>query len=412
MSTLREEALHMHRVHQGKLETVSKVKVENAKDLSLAYSPGVAEPCKAIYDDKSKVYEYTMKGNMVAVVTDGTAVLGLGNIGPEASLPVMEGKAVLFKSFAGVDAFPLALNTNDVDKIVETVKLLEPTFGGVNLEDIAAPSCFIIEERLKKETNIPVFHDDQHGTAIVTVAGLVNALKLVGKKMSEIKVVANGAGAAGIAIMKLLYHYGVRDIIMCDTKGAIYEGRPHGMNAVKDEIAKYTNRDRVQGSLTDVIKGSDVFVGVSAEGALTKEMVHTMNENAIIFAMANPNPEIMPAEAKEAGAAVVGTGRSDFPNQVNNVLAFPGIFRGALDTHATQINEDMKIAAVRAIAELVSDEELNADYIIPGPFDPRVAPQVAAYVAKAAMETGVARRKVDPSEVAEKTKLLATIGKQ
>jgi malate dehydrogenase (oxaloacetate-decarboxylating) len=401
----------MHRVHQGKLETVSKVKVENAKDLSLAYSPGVAEPCKAIYDDKSKVYEYTMKGNMVAVVTDGTAVLGLGNIGPEASLPVMEGKAVLFKSFAGVDAFPLALNTNDVDKIVETVKLLEPTFGGVNLEDIAAPNCFIIEERLKKEANIPVFHDDQHGTAIVTAAGLVNALKLVGKTMSEIRVVANGAGAAGIAIIKLLYRYGVRDIIMCDTKGAIYEGRPTGMNAVKEEVAKYTNRDRMQGALAEVIKGADVFIGVSVEGALTQDMIRTMKKNAIIFAMANPNPEIMPADAKEAGAAVVGTGRSDFPNQVNNVLAFPGIFRGALDVHATQINEEMKVAAVQAIAELISVEELNADYIIPAPFDPRVAPQVAAYVAKAAMETGVARRKVDPLEVAEKTRQLASIGK-
>lgn len=412
LSTLREEALHMHRVHQGKLETVSKVKVENAKDLSLAYSPGVAEPCKVIYDDKSKVYEYTMKGNMVAVVTDGTAVLGLGNIGPEASLPVMEGKAVLFKSFAGVDAFPIALNTNDVDKIVETVKLMEPTFGGVNLEDIAAPNCFIIEERLKKETNIPVFHDDQHGTAIVTVAGLVNALKLVGKKMSDIKVVANGAGAAGIAIIKLLYRYGVRDIIMCDTKGAIFEGRSVGMNPVKNEVAKYTNKNRVEGSLAEVIQDADVFIGVSAEGALTQEMVRTMNNDAIIFAMANPNPEIMPDMAKAAGAAVVGTGRSDFPNQVNNVLAFPGIFRGALDVHATQINEEMKIAAVQAIAELVSEEELSADYIIPAPFDVRVAPQVAAYVAKSAMETGVARRQVDPQEVAERTRNLAIIGKE
>lgn len=363
LSTLREEALHMHKVHQGKLETVSKVKVENAKDLSLAYSPGVAEPCKEIYDDKSKVYEYTMKGNMVAVVTDGTAVLGLGNIGPEASLPVMEGKAVLFKSFAGVDAFPIALNTNDVDKIVETVKLMEPTFGGVNLEDIAAPNCFIIEERLKKETNIPIFHDDQHGTAIVTVAGLVNALKLVGKKMSDIKVVANGAGAAGIAIIKLLYRYGVRDIIMCDRKGAIYDGRPTGMNPVKDEVAKYTNKNRIEGSLADVVQGADVFIGVSAEGALTEEMVRTMNDDAIIFAMANPVPEIMPELAKAAGAAVVGTGRSDFANQVNNVLAFPGIFRGALDVHATQINEEMKMAAVQAIAELVAEDELNADYI-------------------------------------------------
>jgi len=409
--TLREEALHMHRINKGKLESKSKVPVRNAHDLSLAYSPGVAEPCKDIYEKPETVYDYTMKGNMVAVVSDGTAVLGLGNIGPEAALPVMEGKAVLFKSFAGVDAFPICLNTSDVDKIIETVKLLEPTFGGVNLEDIAAPNCFVIEERLKKETNIPIFHDDQHGTAIVTVAGLVNALKLIGKKMTEIKVVASGAGAAGIAIIKLLYHYGVRDIIMCDTKGAIYEGRPHGMNAVKAEVAKFTNRDNLSGSLEDVIKGADVFIGVSVAGALTKEMVASMNSDAIIFAMANPVPEIMPDEAKEAGARVIGTGRSDFPNQVNNVLAFPGIFRGALDVRATHINEAMKIAAVHAIANLISEDELNPDYVIPGPFDPRVAPNVAAAVAKAAMETGVARIKVDPEEVKEKTKRLALIGK-
>ncbi|WP_099352009.1 NAD(P)-dependent malic enzyme [Fredinandcohnia onubensis] len=407
--TLREEALHIHQIHKGKLESKSKVPVRNAKDLSLAYSPGVAEPCKAIYDDKSKVYEYTMKGNMVAVVSDGTAVLGLGNIGPEASLPVMEGKAVLFKSFAGVDAFPICLNTTDVDKIVETVKLLEPTFGGVNLEDIAAPNCFVIEERLKKEANIPVFHDDQHGTAIVTVAGLVNALKLVGKKMSEIKVVANGAGAAGIAIIKLLYRYGVRDIIMCDSRGAIYEGRTFGMNDVKAEVAKYTNRNRLEGSLADVLQDADVFIGVSVAGALTADMVKTMNQDPIIFAMANPNPEIMPDEALEAGAKVVGTGRSDFPNQVNNVLAFPGIFRGALDARATHINEQMKVAAVEAIASLVSPEELRSDYVIPAPFDPRVAPAVAASVAKAAMETGVARITVNPEEVAEKTRRLAII---
>jgi malate dehydrogenase (oxaloacetate-decarboxylating) len=409
--TLREEALHMHRINKGKLESKSKVEVKNAKDLSLAYSPGVAEPCKDIYESPEKVYDYTMKGNMVAVVSDGTAVLGLGNIGPEAALPVMEGKAVLFKSFAGVDAFPICLNTTDVEKIIETVKLLEPTFGGVNLEDIAAPNCFVIEERLKKETNIPVFHDDQHGTAIVTAAGLVNALKLVGKKMNEIKVVANGAGAAGIAIIKLLYSYGVRDIIMCDTKGAIYEGRPQGMNAVKAEVAKFTNRDNQKGQLADVIKGADVFIGVSAAGALTKEMVSTMNPNAIIFAMANPDPEIMPDEAKAAGAMVVGTGRSDFPNQVNNVLAFPGIFRGALDVRATHINEKMKVAAVEAIAGLIREDELNADYVIPGPFDPRVAPAVAAAVAKAAMETGVARLKMDPQEIKEKTQKLAIIGK-
>lgn len=409
--TLREEALHMHRINKGKLESKSKVPVRNAHDLSLAYSPGVAEPCKDIYEKPELVYDYTMKGNMVAIVTDGTAVLGLGNIGPEAALPVMEGKAVLFKSFAGVDAFPICLNTTDVEKIIETVKLLEPTFGGVNLEDIAAPNCFVIEERLKKETNIPIFHDDQHGTAIVTTAGLVNALKVVGKKMTEIKVIANGAGAAGIAIIKLLHSYGVRDIIMCDTKGAIYEGRPQGMNAVKAEVAKFTNRDNITGSLEDAIKGADVFIGVSVAGALTKEMIASMNPDAIIFAMANPVPEIMPDVAKAAGARVIGTGRSDFPNQVNNVLAFPGIFRGALDVRATHINEKMKVAAVEAIAGLISEEELDADYVIPGPFDPRVAPNVAAAVAKAAMETGVARIKVDPEEIKEKTKRLAIIGK-
>jgi malate dehydrogenase (oxaloacetate-decarboxylating) len=409
--TLREEALHMHRVNKGKLESKSKVQVRNANDLSLAYSPGVAEPCKEIYDKPETVYDYTMKGNMVAVVSDGTAVLGLGNIGPEAALPVMEGKAVLFKSFAGVDAFPICLGTTDVEKIIETVKLLEPTFGGINLEDIAAPNCFVIEERLKKETNIPVFHDDQHGTAIVTVAGLVNALKLVGKSMNEIKVVANGAGAAGIAIMKLLYTYGVRDIIMCDTKGAIYEGRPFGMNDIKNEIAKYTNRNQETGSLADALKGADVFIGVSVAGALTGEMIQTMNEDPIIFAMANPTPEIMPEEAKKAGAKVIGTGRSDFPNQVNNVLAFPGIFRGALDVRATHINEKMKVAAVEAIASLVTEEELSADYVIPAPFDSRVAPEVAAAVAKAAMETGVARMKVDPLEIKARTSQLSVIGK-
>ncbi|WP_019242895.1 MULTISPECIES: NAD(P)-dependent malic enzyme [Bacillus] len=409
--TLREKALHMHRINQGKLETVSKVEVKNGEDLSLAYSPGVAEPCKDIYDKPEMVYEYTMKGNTVAVVSDGTAVLGLGNIGPAAALPVMEGKAVLFKSFAGVDAFPICLNTTDIDKIVETVKLLEPNFGGVNLEDIAAPNCFEIEDRLKKEANIPVFHDDQHGTAIVTVAGLINALKLAGKSLSEVRIVANGAGAAGIAIIKLLFTYGVRDVIMCDSKGAIFEGRPYGMNEVKDNISKITNRDKIEGSLDDVIKGADVFIGVSVAGGLTKEQVQSMNENPIIFAMANPTPEIMPEEAKEAGALVVGTGRSDYPNQVNNVLAFPGIFRGALDVRATHINEEMKMAAVEAIASLVSPEELEPNYVIPGPFDPRVAPEVAAAVAKAAMETGVARIKVDPEVIKEKTKDLAIIGK-
>jgi malate dehydrogenase (oxaloacetate-decarboxylating) len=406
---LKDEALHMHKQNKGKLETVTKVPVTNAKELSLAYSPGVAEPCKVIHDRKETVYDYTMKGNMVAVVSDGSAVLGLGNIGPEAALPVMEGKAVLFKTFAGVDSFPICLDTHDVDEIVKTVKLMEPTFGGVNLEDIAAPNCFIIEERLKKETNIPIFHDDQHGTAIVTVAGLINALKLVGKTFSEIKVVANGAGAAGIAIVKLLYHFGVRDVIMCDSRGAIFEGRSYGMNDVKDSISKITNRDKKEGSLEEVLDGADVFIGVSVAGALTKEMVRKMNADPIIFAMANPEPEILPVDAKEAGAKVIGTGRSDFPNQVNNVLAFPGIFRGALDVRATRINEKMKVAAAEAIASLISEKELNEDYVIPAPFDPRVAPLVASEVAKAAMESGVARIQVDPEEIKEKTRKLANI---
>ncbi len=412
MSNLREEALALHSKHQGKLEAVTKVPVRNAYDLSLAYSPGVAEPCKEIFDDKSKVYDYTMKGNLVAVVSDGTAVLGLGNIGPEAAMPVMEGKAVLFKSFAGVDAFPICLNTTDVDKIVETVKLLEPTFGGVNLEDIAAPACFEVEERLKRETNIPIFHDDQHGTAIVTAAGLINALRVVDKKLEDIRVVANGAGAAGIAIMKLLISMGVKEVIMCDTKGIVYEGREFGMNPVKEEMAKITNRSKLQGDLADAMKGADVFIGVSVAGAVTQEMVRTMNRDAIIFAMANPTPEIMPEEAKAAGAAVVGTGRSDFPNQVNNVLAFPGIFRGALDTRATEINEAMKLAAVYAIADLITPEELSSDKVIPAPFDARVAPNVAAAVAKAAMDSGVARITIDPEEVKAKTNRLAAISYQ
>lgn len=406
---LREDALELHRAHQGKLSIVSKVEVQNAHDLSLAYSPGVAEPCKEIHQQKDKVYEYTSKGNLVAVVSDGTAVLGLGNIGPEAAMPVMEGKAVLFKQFAGVDAIPLCLDTTDVDRIVETVKLLEPTFGGINLEDIAAPACFAIEERLKREMNIPVFHDDQHGTAIVTLAGLINALRVVGKSMNEIKVVANGAGAAGIAIIKLLLSMGVRNVIMCDTKGAIYDGRTEGMNPIKEMIAKNTNLDKVSGSLEEVMVGADVFIGVSVGGAVTAEMVRSMNRDPIIFAMANPDPEILPADAIAAGAKVVGTGRSDFPNQVNNVLAFPGIFRGALDVRATGINEDMKIAAAHAIAKLIDEEELSPDYVIPRAFDPRVAPNVAAAVAKAAMESGVARVKVDPTEVANNTMKLSGI---
>lgn len=409
MSNLRSDALHMHKVKQGKLSTEAKVSVTNERELSLAYSPGVAEPCKEIYDRPESVYDYTMKGNTVAVVTDGSAVLGLGNIGPEASLPVMEGKSVLFKSFAGVDSFPICLGTNDIDQIVQTVKLLEPTFGGINLEDIAAPNCFIIEDRLKKKMNIPIFHDDQHGTAIVTVAGLINALKLVGKSFSNIKVVANGAGAAGIAIIKLLYSFGVRDMIMCDSRGAIYDGRTVGMNEVKEEISKMTNMQGQKGDLKDVLKGADVFIGVSVGNILTEEMVKGMNKDPIIFAMANPDPEISPVLAKKAGARIIGTGRSDFPNQVNNVLAFPGIFRGALDVRATRINEKMKIAAANAIASLIAEEDLQDDYVIPGPFDPRVAPAVAASVAKAAMETGVARRQMNPKEVAEKTKKLMKI---
>lgn len=409
MSKLREEALHMHRVNEGKIELASKVPLQNSDDLSLAYSPGVAEPCKEIHANPRTAYDYTMKGNMVAVVSDGTAVLGLGDIGPEAALPVMEGKAVLFKTFAGVDAFPICLDTKDVDEIVQTVKLLEPTFGGVNLEDIAAPNCFIIEERLKKETRIPIFHDDQHGTAIVTVAGLMNALKLVGKSFNEIKVVANGAGAAGIAIIRLLDQFGVGEIVMCDSQGAIYEGRPRRMNKVKEMIAKKTNPKRLTGALDEVIEDADVFIGVSVGGALTGEMIQKMNRDPIVFAMANPEPEILPEEAKAAGAKVVGTGRSDYPNQVNNVLAFPGIFRGALDVRATRINEPMKMAAVEAIAKLISEDELTENYVIPAPFDPRVAPAVAKSVAQSAIDTGVARVQPDPEDIAEKARRLSSL---
>lgn len=409
--TLRDDALEMHRRNQGKLQVSPKVKVTNKEELSLAYSPGVAEPCKEIHEDKRKVFEYTMKGNTVAVITDGTAVLGLGDIGPEASIPVMEGKAVLFKSFSGIDGVPIALDTTDTDEIVNTVKLLEPNYGGINLEDISAPRCFEIEERLKKETKIPVFHDDQHGTAIVTVAGMINALRIVDKDLSDIKVVLNGAGAAGIAIVKLLYSYGVRDMIMCDSRGAIYEDRSFGMNDTKSYVARWTNRDKIDGSLSDVIKDADVFIGVSVADLLSKEMVESMADDPIIFAMANPNPEINPDVAKEAGAKVIGTGRSDYPNQINNVLAFPGIFRGALDVEATHINESMKQAAVEAIADLIKPDELNADYCIPGPFDKRVAPSVAREVAKAAMESGVARIDVNPEDVYDKTMKLTDLDK-
>lgn len=391
MTDLKNDSLNLHSRHQGKLEIRSKVAVENERDLSLAYSPGVAAPCREIHADPQKVHDYTMKGNTVAVITDGTAVLGLGNIGPQAALPVMEGKALLFKEFAGVDAFPICLDTTDAEEIIRTVKLLEPGFGGVNLEDIAAPTCFIVEQRLKQEMNIPVFHDDQHGTAIVTLAGLINSLKLVEKEVEDVKVVVNGAGAAGIAIVKLLAKFGFGHIVMCDTKGAIYKGRPNGMNPFKAEVAEMSNYRMEQGQLAEVIADADVFVGVSAEGALTESMVRSMNEDPVIFAMANPNPEILPHAAKSAGARVIGTGRSDFANQVNNVLAFPGLFRGALDVQASDINDAMKIAAVEAIAALIATDELHEEYVIPKPFDPRVAQAVAEAVSKAAEETGVAK---------------------
>lgn len=407
--SLRDEALQMHKENHGKLAVAPKVKVTNKEELSLAYSPGVAEPCKDIHEHPEKVYDYTMKSNTVAVISDGTAVLGLGNIGAEASLPVMEGKAVLFKSFSGIDGIPLSLSTTDTEEIIRTVKLLEPNFGGINLEDISAPRCFEIEERLKKETKIPVFHDDQHGTAIVTLAGLMNALRIVKKDLSDIRVVLNGAGAAGIAIVKLLYSYGVREMIMCDSQGAIYEGRPHGMNPTKEYVAKWTNKDKINGKLADVIEGADVFIGVSVANLLSEEMVRSMANDPVIFAMANPNPEITPELAKSAGAKVIGTGRSDFPNQINNVLAFPGIFRGALDVRATHINEQMKQAAVEAIATLISEEELTEDYVIPGPFDKQVAPSVAKAVAKTAMESGVARIDVDPEEIYQKTLALTDL---
>lgn len=406
-----EQSLKLHKEAQGKISVECKVPLEGADDLSLAYSPGVAEPCREIHKDYENIYDYTSKGNMVAVVTNGTAVLGLGNIGAGAGLPVMEGKAVLFKSFAGVDAFPICLNTMDPDEIIKTVKLMEPTFGGVNLEDIKAPECFYIEEKLKEICDIPVFHDDQHGTAIVTLAGLVNALKVVGKDIKDVNVVVSGAGAAAIAITKLLLSAGIKDAILCDRNGAIYEGRD-GLNDVKVEMSKITNREKRAGSIADVIKGADVFVGVSAPGLLTPEMVKTMAKDPIIFACANPTPEIDPALAKEAGAAVIGTGRSDYPNQVNNVLAFPGIFRGALDVRAKKINEEMKLAAAYAIADLVTPEELNAEYVIPSPFDPRVAPIVAKYVAQKAIETGVAgRNDITPDDVYAHTQKLVAKNK-
>ena len=388
-----KESLRLHGEWKGKIKVVSKIPVANKEDLSLAYTPGVAQPCIEINKDYNKSFDLTARGNTVAVITDGTAVLGLGDIGPEAGMPVMEGKCVLFNTFGGVDAIPLCVRSKSVDDIVNTVKLLAGSFGGVNLEDISAPRCFEIEKRLKEdpEVDIPIFHDDQHGTAIVSVAAVINALKIVGKKWEDLKIVFNGAGAAGVAIAKLMISMGAKDVVMCDRKGIIYKGRTEGMNASKEEIAEFTNKLGRKGTLAEALVGADLFVGVSSPGAVTEEMVKTMNKGAIVLPMANPTPEIMPDLALKAGAAVVGTGRSDFPNQINNVLAFPGIFRGALDCRASDINEEMKIAAAKAIANLVSDEELKPDYIIPAPFDKRVAPAVAEAVKQAAIKTGVNR---------------------
>ncbi|MBR2892012.1 MAG: NAD-dependent malic enzyme [Bacilli bacterium] len=388
--TVYEKSLELHEEHCGKVKVVSKVTVENREQLSMAYSPGVAEPCRRIHANQNDVYKYTAKGNLVAVVSDGTAVLGLGDIGPHAAMPVMEGKAILFKEFADVDAFPICLDTKDVDEIIETVKRIAPTFGGINLEDISAPRCFEIERRLKEELDIPVFHDDQHGTAIVVCAGLINALKVVGKKWEDVRIVINGAGSAGISICKLILQFGAGDVVLVDRQGALCPGE-EWMNPAQAAMAEITNKNKQRGPLKEIIKDKDIFIGVSAPNLVTAEMVTTMAEKPIIFAMANPTPEIMPDVAKEGGAAVVATGRSDFPNQVNNVLVFPGIFRGALDVRATDITEEMKLAASRAIASLVTDEELNPEYIIPSPFDKRVCKVVAEEVGKVARKQGIAR---------------------
>jgi len=387
----RKESLKLHKEWGGKIEVISTVPLENKDDLSLAYTPGVAEPCLAIQKDINKSYELTRRANMCLVVTDGTAVLGLGDIGPEAGMPVMEGKCVLFKQFGDVDAFPLCLKTKDVDEIVETIYLISGSFGGVNLEDIAAPRCYEIEKKLKERCDIPIFHDDQHGTAVITLAGITNALKLVGKKKEDVEIVINGAGAAAIAICKLLLSSGLKNITLCDRTGIIYDGRENGMNDIKREMAKLTNKSMKKGSLADAVKSADAFIGVSAPDVLTQEMVRTMNTDAIIFACANPTPEIFPEDAKAAGARVMATGRSDYPNQINNVLAFPGIFRGAFDVRASDINDEMKIAAAKALCDLITDEELAEDYIIPAALDPRVGKAVSKAVAEAARKTGVAR---------------------
>ena len=401
------EALELHKRHQGKLATVPTVPIETRDDLSRAYTPGVAAPCLAIKEDPEKIYDYTTKGNMVAVVTNGTAVLGLGNIGAGAGLPVMEGKSILFKGFAGVDSVPICVNSTRVEDVVQVCRLIAPTYGGINLEDIKAPQCFDIENELKKILDIPVFHDDQHGTAIVVVSALLNAYKYLGRDLKTAKIVINGAGAAGQAIARLLFSYGIQTVVLCDTTGAVYEGRNENMNPYKDALAKVSNRQKEKGTLAQIIKGKDIFIGVSAPGSLTQEMIKSMSKGPVIMAMANPVPEILPDEAIAAGARIVCTGRSDFPNQVNNLLAFPGIFRGALDVRAKEINDAMKIAAANAIASLISESELNETNIIASPLDPRVAPTVAAAVAKAALESGVARRTdITPEDVANHTREL------
>ena len=401
------EALELHKRHQGKLATVPTVPIETRDDLSRAYTPGVAAPCLAIKEDPEKIYDYTTKGNMVAVVTNGTAVLGLGNIGAGAGLPVMEGKSILFKGFAGVDSVPICVNSTRVEDVVQVCRLIAPTYGGINLEDIKAPQCFDIENELKKILDIPVFHDDQHGTAIVVVSALLNAYKYLGRDLKTAKIVINGAGAAGQAIARLLFSYGIQTVVLCDTTGAVYEGRNENMNPYKDALAKVSNRQKEKGTLAQIIKGKDIFIGVSAPGSLTQDMIKSMSKGPVIMAMANPVPEILPDEAIAAGARIVCTGRSDFPNQVNNLLAFPGIFRGALDVRAKEINDAMKIAAANAIASLISECELNETNIIASPLDPRVAPTVAAAVAKAALESGVARRTdITPEDVANHTREL------
>ncbi len=386
-----KESLRLHGEWKGKIEVVPTVPLATKDDLSLAYTPGVAQPCLEIQKDPAKSYELTRRHNLCLVATDGSAVLGLGNIGPEAGMPVMEGKCVLFKAFGGVDAFPLCIKSQDVDEIVETIYQISGSFGGVNLEDIAAPRCFEIERKLKEKCDIPIFHDDQHGTAVITLAGLTNALKVVGKRLADVKIAANGAGAAAVAITKLLLSAGAADVTLCDRTGIIYRGREQGMNWIKEEMAQVTNPRDLRGGLAEAMRGADVFIGVSAPGAVTQDMVRSMAKDPILFACANPTPEIFPDEAKAAGARVVSTGRSDYPNQINNVLAFPGIFRGAFDVRAGEINEEMKMAAARALAELISDEELSEDYIIPAALDPRVGPAVAAAVAEAARRTGAAR---------------------